>query len=161
MKNYRVQNIRVISLEDYNTSLLEEMIDTDSDGFSCTTQTVFSMEEFAKFGKIFLLYEDNKLIGVSEFLKDWNDNDKVYLYGMSIRKNKQNKGFGTKFLEEMINKLRQYNIKKIALYVDPNNKTALHLYKHKFGFKEIEYSRYVYNKGKNRLLLELNIAQNK
>ena len=137
------------------------MVDTDSDGFNCITQTVFSMEEFAKFGKIFLLYEYNKLIGVSEFLKDWNDNNKVYLYGMSIRKNKQNKGLGTKFLEEMIYKLRQYNIKKIVLYVDPNNKIALHLYKDKFGFKEIEYSRCVYNRDKDRLLLELNIAQNK
>lgn len=151
--------IEIISLENYNTFLLKEMISVDLDGFGSTTQTVYSMEEFAKFGKIFLLCENNKLIGVSEFLKDWTDNKKVYLYGMSIRKNKQNMGLGTLFLTEIINKLRQYNIEKIVLYVNPVNKMASHLYKNKFGFKEIEYNKDVNDQRNDRLLLELNIAE--
>ena len=66
-------------------------------------------------------------------------------------------GFGTEFMQEIVNFLKQEGIEKIVLHVSPLNDIAVHLSQDKFGFTEIEFRKYEYGIGEDRLFLELKI----
>ena len=87
-------SINVVCINQYDSAIIEKIIETDTSGFGETTLSPYTMEAFIRFGKVFVILEDNKIIGAAEFIKSWTDINTVYLVGMAISNNKQNKGLG-------------------------------------------------------------------
>jgi len=79
----------------------------------------------------------DKIIGVLDFYDSTNDDDPILLaeLGITVLKEYQNQGIGTKLMLNAINKAKHdTNMEQILLSVDSKNCTAIHIYEN-LGFK--------------------------
>lgn len=79
---------------------------------------------------------NNEVIGYTALVFDQtipNEEDRYWLWQFTIDKSYQNKGYGTKALEIVIEKFRNRAVPIITLSTKSDNNSALRLYK-KFGF---------------------------
>jgi len=86
-------------------------------------------------GFIFLLLEDNVIIGTAGIFK--MDDREYELIKMSVAPEHRGKKFGDMLLEKCISKARELNASKLILYSNSNLQTAIRLYE-KFGFKHVD-----------------------
>ncbi|MDT2683089.1 GNAT family N-acetyltransferase [Enterococcus gallinarum] len=79
---------------------------------------------------------NNEVIGYAALVFDQsipNDEDRYWLWQFTIDKSYQNKGYGTKALEIIVEQFRSKSVPVITLSTKSDNDNALRLYK-KFGF---------------------------
>lgn len=90
------------------------------------------------------LFPEEKVLGsiiLRKKIKFCKDYHNWYIYGVAIKKEFRNKGFGCLLMKNMIEKCKELNVKKVYLSVDKNNVPAVKLYE-KYGFNiEIKKSR--------------------
>jgi len=107
------------------------------------------LKPLIRYGKVFVILKDSKVIGVAEFIRSFNI-EEAFLYGFSIKKEYRQKGYGKKMLEQAIVSLKKHKIKKISLTTSEENKKAIKLYE-KIGFKNIETLSNEYGEGIKRI----------
>jgi len=98
----------------------------------------------------------NELIGFIIIIKDRDE--RVNIINFLIKKDRQNKGFGSYLLKNAIEKIKELKeIHKVILNVQENNSIAIRLYqKFNFRIKPKMVEKY-YQSGENAYLMELNI----
>jgi len=83
--------------------------------------------------------------------------DRINLINLLIRKQCQNKGYGTHLLKYTLNKIKQMdNIKVLVLNVNSKNKAAIRLYQ-KFNFQIVQKIENYYRQNRSAYLMKLNI----
>jgi ribosomal-protein-alanine N-acetyltransferase len=112
-----------------------------------------------RYGK-FIVAQKSKnnsdIIGVCELIKDWRCKSKIFLFSFYIDRDYRKKGIGRKLLNKSIEILRDENLKEVELTVDPDNKSAVGLYK-ELGFKRVALRKNEYGRGVNRDLMRLEL----
>lgn len=101
-----------------------------------TAQCLGEAKECAQYKPVGL-YVNNELVGFSMYGRFPNKKEKsrVWLDRLLIDTNYQGKGYGTKMVQALIQKLTQeFSCRKIYLSVYEDNQPAISLYK-KFGFQ--------------------------
>ncbi len=129
-----------------NKSYINEILKIETETFSNTSwsKQTFLNEFSSPISYIYGIIDDNQLIGymIIHIIKP-----EAHILNFAIAKKFQNKGYGSKLLNYVINNIKKYDVKSIFLEVSIANKRAQHLYK-KFGFKKI-YVRKNYYKNNN------------
>ena len=92
------------------------------------------------------------IIGVNELIGSWEDNSLAFMHSFYIKKGYRNRGYGSLLLEKSLEILKKHGIKKVELTVDPQNITAISLYK-KFGFINSGFREDMYGKGIDRNIM--------
>ncbi len=115
------------------------------------------LRPLSKHGKIFVLYYQDQVAGVSELMADWDDPYKTYMYGFYIREEFQGEGLGSYFMEEVLDSLADEGLRRVELTVDPFNEPACHIYIDKIGFEVEAYKEDYFGEGEDRLLLSKEI----
>ena len=88
---------------------------------------------------IFALFDDNKLIGELHVKYDNEDKDfaekgkRSYLFAFRVHKDYQGKGFGSYFLETVIDELNANGYHELTVGVEDDNSRARYMYE-KHGF---------------------------
>lgn len=99
--------------------------------------------------------KSSEIVGFIIIVQDRDD--RVNLINLLIKKNNQNKGYGTFLLNYAINKVRElHNIKSIVLNVNSKNKPAISLYR-KFNFRIIEKVENYYRQKQSAYFMLLKI----
>jgi len=98
----------------------------------------------------------NELIGFIIIIKDRDE--RVNIINFLIKKDRQNKGYGSYLLKNAIEKIKELKeIHKVILNVQENNSVAIRLYQ-KFNFRiNSKMVEKYYQSGENAYLMELNI----
>jgi ribosomal-protein-alanine N-acetyltransferase len=97
----------------------------------------------------------NKIVGFIIVIQDRED--RINLINLLIRKQYQNKGYGSYLLKYTLNKIKEMNnIEEIVLNVNSKNKVAIWLYQ-KFGFRIVQKIENYYRQKKSAYLMILNI----
>jgi len=97
----------------------------------------------------------NEIVGFIIIIQDRDD--RVNLINLLIKKNNQNKGYGSYLLNYALNKVRElHNIKSIVLNVKSKNKPAISLYR-KFHFRIVQKVENYYRQKESAYLMLLNI----
>ena len=96
------------------------------------------------------------IIGVNELIRSWENENIAFIHSFYIKKGYRDKGSGSLLLEKSIEILKKQGIKKIELTVDPQNFTAISLYK-KFGFINSGFKEDMYGKGIGRNIMVCDI----
>lgn len=132
------------------------MIELEKDAFpglgAVDEQTLVPI---ARYGKL-ILYRKNgdvRPVAVCECLRDFENPEKVYIFGYYVRSDQNGKGLGTAFLEEVLKELRNDGFKKVTLTVSETNMAAVKLYQ-KCGFTQVEYRHHEFGEGEHRLYME-------
>lgn len=111
---------------------------------------IWNLKPYIKYGRVYALVEDGEILACCEIIKEWNG-EKAYLYGFAVKKEKNGKGIGKKFLEKILDDLKKENLKSIELTVSPENANAIKLYE-KFGFEKRKFLENEYGKNIHRFL---------
>lgn len=94
------------------------------------------------FSKVYILILDKKIIGYIDF---WITFDSATITKIAIRKQYQNKGYGTKLMEFLISSLKEEKeVLFLTLEVRKSNAKAVSFYE-KFGFSKINVKKDYYN----------------
>ena len=97
----------------------------------------------------------NEIVGFIIIIQDRDD--RVNLINLLIKKNNQNKGYGSYLLNYALNKVRElHNIKSIVLNVNSKNESAISLYR-KFHFRIVQKVENYYRQKESAYLMLLNI----
>lgn len=122
MKEYEV--FRITSTND--ARLIEEILLLENEAFGEAGLNRFSLPLFLLFGYVFVLYVRGKFAGVSELIRSCREGE-VFLWGISIKKEYRNKGYGKKFLDEVLKKIPK-ETKSVYLTVAKDNFVAKKIY---------------------------------
>lgn len=135
--------------------LLEELIDIDRQSFGDAGLDEWGLVPIIRHGRIYALYYQENIAGAAQFLKDWEEPQKAYLYGVGIKEKYRGKGLGTWFLKTCFEQLKDEGIRRIELTVDPANQSAIRVYQEKIGFQKKEERKNEYGEGEHRIVMEL------
>lgn len=142
--------MREIDVE--NLEEIEGIVQIEKESFGDGGIDEWVVKPIARYGKIYIIKYESKLIGFVEMLKKWGK-DEVYIYSFAIKGNMQGKSFGKKLMEYTINQLKKEKISKLSLTVNGENIHAVKLYE-KFGFKKIKTLKDEYGRGVHRVYME-------
>ena len=157
MSNMYKNKIQIKQINSSNTNLYQKVLDIDRDSFKDVTITIWTLESFARFGRLVGIFLDNSLIGFAIVMRELEDKNSAYLVEMAVEEKYNNQGYGTQLLHEVIEQLKKFGVSRVLLHVDPKNFNALHIYTNIFNFRACEYRENEYGIGKDRLLMELNL----
>ncbi|ADL12165.1 GNAT family N-acetyltransferase [Acetohalobium arabaticum] len=147
--------IRVIT--EYSQQLLDELIQIEVDAFGRGGLNKWHLVPMINHGRVFVIYNKDKPVGLAEVLRDFEDSELVYLFGLSIRREYRNQGLGSKLLEYILQQLREEGFDKLELTVAPDNQSAYSLYKSKFGFEKEEYRPKEYGRDEPRFVMKVDL----
>ena len=148
----------------YKTIQLEALrIDQQAFGSSYKDWAIASDEKwqeraFNSGTKIVLARDGNRPIGlVGYHVKD--NSEEAHLWGMFVATEYRRKGIGKKLLEKIIELAKKIpNVKKISLDVNPEQVSAIELYK-SIGFTETGKRNYLMGDGVERQLATMSILR--
>lgn len=106
---------------------------------------------FIRYGKLFVLIDDEKLLSVAQFQGVFGKME-VFLYGFSTVISERKKGYAKELLIQCHKRLKELDIKKIYLTVDPKNIVGVNLYI-KMGYSIVELQKNEYGTDIDRYLM--------
>lgn len=133
-KNYTIsiEEVRV-----YDPALIRTIIEIDLMTYSEPTWSRATANLMLRYGHTWLLKADAICIGTCHFLRSWDNPAEAVLFSMAIRPGWRGRGLGKRFLQGVIADLPALGVRSIVLEVDANNRYAIRLYEHTFGFKVV------------------------
>jgi ribosomal protein S18 acetylase RimI-like enzyme len=78
--------------------------------------------------------------------------DSGWFHSLVVSTAHQRKGIGTELSEKLLNKADSHSLKELFLTVEPDNKTAISLYK-KLGFIDVKFEPHYYGKNEGRIIM--------
>ncbi len=145
--------VEIKRVEELDTDLIEELIRLESEAFGEGGLNHWGLAPMIYHGAVYVIFMDKVAVGIAEYMRDIKDPVKAYLYGVTIDKRYHNQGLASRLLDYSFRDLKSLGIRKFELTVDPNNSAAIHLYQHKFGFKQIDYRKDEYGQGEDRVIM--------
>lgn len=108
-------------------------------------------------GRVFAARKGQTIIGVIEYMLDWDNPRKAYMIGVSIAKEARGQGLGTELIKRTLQILSRENLTEVELTVHPENLAAIRVYENKLGFKTEELRTDEYGHGEDRLVMTLSL----
>lgn len=142
-------------LTELNTKLLVELESLEKYIFKDAALNRYHLPVIARYGFLFVLFKDNKIIGQASFIQN---NKRIFLVGLWIKEENRNKGMGRFLLSKCLTELKEAGLKTVELTVDKKNSNAVKLYEAN-GFKKIEKMPSFYGPGQPRLLFKANLLE--
>jgi o-succinylbenzoate synthase len=138
--------------------VIKRIKELEEQGFGEGAWDEWVIVPYIRHGKVFLLRYDGEITGYSMFMRDWDKPDNAYFLSTTVENDSRGKGFATLLIKESLSMLRSEGIVSVELTVAPDNYQAIHIYKDKFGFKEVSLNKNEYGDGQDRLVMRLNLA---
>ena len=154
MMNELKSKITIERLTTVDDFLRDVIISIDEEAFGPGSLTKWSLPLFLDYGKVYLARYEGRPVGVAELMRAWNEPELIYLYGMAVISQYRGCGIGSLLLLEILKNLPSYGYKRLQLTVDPENQTAIHIYRDKFEMQSLKYIKNYFGPGEDRLLYE-------
>jgi len=140
------------------TKLVERLVYLDKEAFGEGAMNAWHLVPLIRHGRVYVVKKDLEIIGSIQYLLDWNNPQKAYMFGVSIAKDSRGLGIGTELLTKSLQALFRENIAEVELTVDPDNARAVKIYESKLGFKITDSRKNEYGEGEDRLIMILSLA---
>lgn len=133
------ESIHLLPVDERNSFLGDKLFVTSNQieaNLVLSVPTAIKEANKHKWAKPYFICLDNKVIGYTALVFDETIPKKEsqhWLWQFTIDQHYQNKGYGSKALELILDHFRENKVSVITLSTKPTNHHALHLYK-KFGF---------------------------
>lgn len=138
--------------------LIARLVEIDKEAFGPGGLNVWYLEPLIRHGRVYVYRLDNEVVGLVQYMLDWDRPQKAYMVGVSIAKESRGQGLGAKLLKESFEALSKENIHEVELTVDPDNEVAVKLYENKLGFLVTDFKHDEYGKDEGRLVMKLHLA---
>ncbi|ODA40354.1 GNAT family N-acetyltransferase [Desulfosporosinus sp. BG] len=138
-----------------NPEIIERIVEIEAEAFGPGGLNVWYLEPLIRHGRVYIYRLNNEIVGLVNYMLDWDNPKKAYMVGVSISKESRGQGIGAKLLTESFAALTKETIEEVELTVDPNNVAAVRLYEKKLGFLATGFKQDEYGKGEGRLVMKL------
>lgn len=138
--------------------IITRLVEIETEAFGPGGLNVWYLEPFVRHGRVYVYRLDNEIVGVVDYMLDWDRPQKAYMVGVSVAKESRGQGIGAKLLKESLEALSKENIHEVELTVDPDNIGAVKLYENKLGFLVTDFKHDEYGKDEGRLVMKLSLA---
>lgn len=150
--------MEIIRINDAQGDILQQIIDLEKQAFEGDGNVdLWIIKALIKYGLVYLLKEDEKIISIIEYMQNYNDKS-VFMYGLSTIKSKRNQGYAKKILKFTEEILIKDKIEKIYLTVDPKNDVAIQLYKD-LGYEIDSFHNDEYGEGIDRYTMSKTLSK--
>lgn len=137
--------------------LVKRLVELEIDAFGPGGMNEWHLVPLIRHGRVYISRQNQEIVGLIQYMLDWNSPQKAYMVGVSVDKEWRSHGIGTKLLKESFSRLSQENIQEVELTVDPKNVAAVTVYEKKLGFIIEELRENEYGEGENRLVMKLSL----
>lgn len=148
-------NVEVV--KNFDQELIQLLIQMEEDAFGDGGLNQWHLVPFIRHGRVYLAKEGQNVVGMAQYMRDWDKPNTAYLMGVSIDTEERGKGFGTILLRESLRLLENEGITEVELTVDPQNIAAIRVYEGKLGFIKAGMRVDEYGAGENRLVMLLSL----
>lgn len=150
--------MKVELIEEFDLKILQHMVLLEKEAFGVGGLNEWHLVPFIRHGRVFVAREEENIVGLIQYMRDWDRPNKAYLMGVSIAQEMRGKGLGTILMRTSLQALKKENIDEVELTVDPQNFGAIKIYKGKLGFIEKGVRMDEYGSGENRLVMMLSLC---
>ncbi|HWR40242.1 MAG TPA: GNAT family N-acetyltransferase [Patescibacteria group bacterium] len=144
-------------LKTVDLPLITRLVELEHEAFGNGGLNEWHLVPFIRHGRVYVGREDNKVVGLIQYMRDWDQPQKAYLMGVSIAKEMRGQGLGTKLIYATLQELKLENMEEVELTVDPENSGAIKVYREKLGFTMESTRADEYGKGEERIVMFLSI----
>lgn len=156
MSKYEPDGAGITQITEFDTKLVDELTRVEAEAFGDGGLDRWMFPVLIRHGAVYVLDCAGRICGVADIIKDWLDPELAFIYNFAIRKEYRGKGLGRVFLSGVIERLRDYGVRRIQLTVAHENSRAISLYQGA-GFRQIAELPDEYGPGADRLLYELEL----
>lgn len=149
--------MKIELLESVDLSLITQLVKLEQEAFGIGGMNEWHLVPFIRHGRVYVARENGEVVGLIQYMRDWDNPKKAYLMGVSIVREFRGQGFGTMLIRASIKELQQENIEEVELTVDPQNNAAIKIYAGKLGFIGKDTRLDEYGTGENRLVMVLSL----
>lgn len=145
--------MKVELLTNINLELLQRLVQLEREAFDAGGLNEWQLVPCIRHGRVFIAREADEVLGLIQYMRDWENPRKAYLIGVSITKARRGKGLGTSLMRQSMQALKEENVDEVELTVDPGNGNAIRVYKDKLGFGVQGMRNDEYGAGEDRLVM--------
>ena len=147
-------NIKVEVIKQNDTQIMNRIMEIEKQAFGNAGLDEWNLVPYMRHGRVMVLKYHDKIVGDAQFVRDWDNPKRIYLYGIAIDYRYRGKGLGTRFLSECLFMIKEDGAEVVELTVDPKNDAAVKVYQSKLGFDIVADRKDEYGPGENRLVME-------
>jgi len=145
-------------VREIESKLIQRLVQLEKEAFGEGGMNAWHLVPLIRHGRVYVLKKEFEIVGLIQYMLDWDSPQKAYMVGVSISKDFQGLGLGTELLKKSLKALYRENIEKVELTVDRNNVAAVKIYESKLGFKVMGCRKDEYGEGEDRLVMILSLA---
>lgn len=159
-----MENVFFHEIKDVDWKIVDKIVELEKRSFGKEAAiNQWMVPVIIRYGKLIVASKDNDgarrnsgfdIIGACEIVKSWEEESAAFIHSFYVNKEYRNKKIGKKLLQNVIDILKNSNIKKVELTVDPSNEPAIRLYRGA-GFKKTGFRKNEYGRGVDRDLMTL------
>ena len=97
----------------------------------------FEAHSFIRYGRVYAAVEYDEVLGCVYFMRDFNNPQRVFLYGVIVRPAESGKRLGESLLLSAIADMKESGIRMVEVTVRPDNFKAMRIYREALGFNVI------------------------
>lgn len=136
--------------------VLAQVISLDQEAFGSGGMNEWFIVPCIRHGRLYVL-ETEMVVASAQLLRDFSEPLTVYLFGVAVKKEFRGQGLGRTLLRKVFDQLKAEGFRSVTLTVAPDNEVACHLYR-RFGFQEYEFRSAEYGPNRDRLAMQLDLA---
>lgn len=144
-------------LTEYNPNMIPALTELDLLTYSEPTFSRFTVGAILRHGRVFLALADELVIGAVHCLRDFDDPNEVVIFNMALRPGWRGHGLGTRFLSNVLGRLKANGTLSVSLQVADNNHRAITVYREKLGFQPVGSHPDEYRNGQTYLHMRLEL----
>jgi ribosomal protein S18 acetylase RimI-like enzyme len=153
-------SLEVHEIEQHDPRQIALLTELDLLTYSEPTFSRYTLGAFLRFGRVFSITADGLVIGACHCMRSFEDPDEVVIFNMALRPGWRGHGLGSRFLRQILEKLRARGTRSVALVVAAANSRAIAVYRQKFGFQHEATLPNEFGNGQEYLLMRLPLAPN-
>lgn len=152
-------SLEVHELSKHDPHQIALLTELDLLTYSEPTFSRYTLGAFLRFGRVFTITADGLVIGACHCMRSFEDPDEVVIFNMALRPGWRGHGLGTRFLFQILDKLRARGTRSVSLVVAATNGRAISVYRTKFGFEHVETLENEFHNGHEYLLMRLDLTK--
>lgn len=145
--------MEIVEIKTVDVMTLQHFVDLEEDSFGIGGLNAWTLMPLIRYGRVYAAYENGTVIGLIQYMRDWDKPERVYMVGVSMAKEVRGRGYGTAFITGTLRMLA-HDCKEVELTVAPENLAAVRIYE-KLGFTANKIRKDEYGKGEDRIVMLL------
>jgi ribosomal-protein-alanine N-acetyltransferase len=150
-------NIHIEKIIERDDGIIRQLKRIETQAFGEAGLNEWMLVPLIRHGRVFALFDGQRIIGGAQFVRDWDDSARAYLVGIAVDRDERGKGLGARFLSGCLDELRSEGVGSVELTVDAANAPAVSVYREKLGFETIGTRKDEYGAGNDRVVMERRI----